>query len=158
MASRLPWIAALATVLPLSAAAEDPRTFHGRFTGEVKPVLYVADVEESAPFFRDVLGLELLSFAGAEEDPYYADLAAGKLKIGLHEPTAPHQEAWVGHQRIYLRVEELEQHRSRVEAWGGEPGEVVETAWMDYFIVRDPDGHEVVFAVTDPERHSIDPW
>jgi hypothetical protein len=38
------------------------------------------------------------------------------------------------------------------------PGAVVETGWMDYFIVRDPDGHEIVFAVTDPERHPKDPW
>ena len=28
----------------------------------------------------------------------------------------------------------------------------------DFFIVRDPDGHEIVFAVTEAERHSIDPW
>jgi len=144
-----------AVVAPASA---DDRTAHGGFTGEVKPVLYVADVEERAPFFRDVLGFELLSYAGAEDDPYYADLAAGDLKFGLHEPSAPGQEARVGQQRIYFRVEDLARHRARVAAWGAEPGPVVETGWMDYFIVRDPDGHEIVFAVTDPERHPIDPW
>lgn len=152
-----PLIAALVLVTT-PAAAEDPKASHGGFTGEVKPVLYVEDVQESAPFFRDVLGFELLSFAGAEDDPYYADLAAGDQKLGLHEPTAPHQESWVGHQRIYFRVEDLGRHRARVAAWDGEPSEVVETAWMDYFIVRDPDGHEIVFAATDPERHAIDPW
>lgn len=143
---------------PGSAAAHDSRTAHGGFTGEVKPVLYVADVEKSAPFFRDVLGFELLDFAGSDDDPYYAELAAGEQKIGLHEPTAPSQETRVGQQRIYFRIEDLARHRARVVAWGAEPGAVVETAWMDYFIVRDPDGNEIVFAVTDPERHSIDPW
>lgn len=152
-----PLIAALVLVTT-PAAAEDPKASHGGFTGEVKPVLYVEDVQESAPFFRDVLGFELLSFAGAEDDPYYADLAAGDQKLGLHEPMAPDQESRVGEQRLYFRVQDLGRHRARVAAWGAEPSEVVETAWMDYFIVRDPDGHEIVFAATDPERHAIDPW
>lgn len=160
MVHRLPGLAILAAALPLFAAGadEDLRSLHGEFTGAVKPVLYVADVEASAPFFRDALGFELLSYAGAEDDPYYADLAAGDQKLGLHEPTAPGQESRVGEQRIYFRVEDLARHRDRVAAWSAEPSEVVETAWMDYFIVRDPDGHEIVFAVTDPERHTIDPW
>ena len=92
----------LATALlmgPDPLPADDDRAAHGTFTGEVKPVLYVADVEQSAPFFRDVFGFELLGYAGAEEDPYYADLAAGDLKFGLHEPTAPGQEERIGQQR-----------------------------------------------------------
>jgi len=156
--ARLPSLLASALLAAAGPARADDRAAHGGFTGEVKPVLYVADVEESAPFFRDVLGFELLSYAGEEDDPYYADLAAGGLKFGLHEPAAPGQEARVGRQRIYFRVEDLERHRTRVAAWGAVPGAVVETGWMDYFIVRDPDGHEIVFAVTDPERHPIDPW
>ena len=151
-------VLASALLAAAAPARADDRAAHGSFTGEVKPVLYVADVEESAPFFRDVLGFELLSYSGAEDDPYYADLAAGDLKLGLHEPSAPGQERRVGQQRIYFRVKDLARHRARVVAWGAEPGPVVETGWMDYFIVHDPDGHEIVFAVTDPERHPIDPW
>jgi len=29
---------------------------------------------------------------------------------------------------------------------------------MTMFSVIDPDGHEITFAETDPERHKIDPW
>jgi hypothetical protein len=29
---------------------------------------------------------------------------------------------------------------------------------MDMFISRDLDGHEIVFALTDPSKHPIDPW
>lgn len=89
---------------------------------------------------------------------YYAEMLAGGLKFGLHEPTSPSHESRVGEQRIYFRVHDVHAHRERVAAWQGEPGEIIETDWMDMFIVRDPDGHEIVFASTDPAKHSINPW
>jgi predicted enzyme related to lactoylglutathione lyase len=137
---------------------EAARAAHGGFTGEVKPVLYVTDVEASATFFRDVLGFEFLGFSNADGQPYYAEMRAGTLKFGLHEPMSPDQETRIGQQRIYFRVRDLGAHRSRVAAWGGNPGTITKTDWMDMFIVRDPDGHEIVFAFTDPARHTIDPW
>jgi predicted enzyme related to lactoylglutathione lyase len=135
------------------------RDAHGEFTGEIKPVLYVTDVKKSAPFYRDVLGFEFKGFATLTDGtPYYAEMVAGKLKFGLHEPTAPEHEARVGKQRLYFRVRDLSAHWTRVAAWGGEPGEIKETKWMDMFTVRDADGHEIVFALTDPARHTINPW
>ena len=136
----------------------DPKTAHGVFTGEIKPVVYVTDVEKSAPFYRDVLGFAFEGFANLDDQPYYAEMAAGRTKFGLHEPTSAGQEEKVGRQRLYFRVRDLSAHRSRVAAWGGEPGEIKKTSWMDMFIVRDPDGNEIVFAVTDPSRHSSNPW
>jgi predicted enzyme related to lactoylglutathione lyase len=124
----------------------------------VKPVLYVSDVEARVPFFRDVLGFEFLGFSEIEGAPYYAEMAAGSLKFGLHDPMNPEQEDWVGHQRLYFRVSDVHEHRDLVASAAGNPGEVRETDWMDMFIVRDPDGHEIVFATTDPAKHSIDPW
>lgn len=155
-------LALLSLLLTLAFApgqAEDnPREAHGVFTGEIKPVLYVSDVEKSAPFYRDVLGFDFQGFARLDDDPYYAEMVAAKVKFGLHEPTSTAQETKVGQQRLYFRVIDLHAHRSRVRAWGAEPGEIRKTAWMDMFIVRDPDGNEIVFAVTDPERHSSNPW
>jgi len=128
------------------------------FTGEVKPVFYVENVQASAPFFRDVLGFEFHGFSESNAEPYYAEMSAGSLKFGLHNPLNERHEAWVGHQRLYLRVMDVEAHRTRVLASGGDAGEVVETDWMDFFIVPDLDGHEIVFAETSEARHSIDPW
>jgi len=128
------------------------------FTGEIKPVLYVRDVEKSAPFYRDVLGFDFQGFANLDGKPYYAEMVAAGVKFGLHEPTSPGQQTKVGQQRLYFRVKDLTAHRSRVQAWGGEPGEIKATAWMDMFIVTDPDGNEIVFAVTDPGRHASNPW
>ena len=136
----------------------DPRTAHGTFTGEIKPVLYVSDVEKSAPFYRDALGFDFAGFANSKGEPYYAELLAAGVKFGLHEPTSDAQQGKVGQQRLYFRVKNLQAHCSRVVAWGADPGEIKETAWMDMFIVNDPDGNEIVFAATDPERHSSNPW
>ena len=141
-----------------SQAQDDPRKAHGIFTGEIKPVLYVSDVEKSAPFYRDVLGFDFQGYSNLDGHPYYAEMAASGLKFGLHEPTSSVQEPKIGHQRLYFRIKDLRAHRSRVLAWAGEPGEIKATAWMDMFIVRDPDGNEIVFAVTDPKRHSSNPW
>jgi predicted enzyme related to lactoylglutathione lyase len=140
-------------------ALGDERHLHGVFTGRLKAVLYVAGVEKSAAFFQDVLGFELDGFADrADGRPYYAEMLAGGTKFGLHEPMSSGQQSRVGEQRLYFRVRDLEAHRLHVAARGGKPGEVKRTECMDMFVVRDPDGHEIVFALTTPERHSIDPW
>ena len=86
------------------------------------------------------------------------EMAAAGVKFGLHEPTSTGQETKIGQERLYFRVEDLQAHRSRVLAWGGVPGDIMVTGWMDMFIVRDPDGNEIVFAVTDPKRHTSNPW
>lgn len=142
-------------VIPAEMSGYSP---HGGFTGEVKPVIYVADVERSAPFYRDVLGFELDGFAGDEADPYYAEMLAARLKFGLHEPTMSGDEERVGRQRLYFRVRDLEAHRRYVEARGADVGEIVRRSWMDFFSVRDFDDNEIVFAVTDAERHASQPW
>lgn len=154
-------LVALGLLLALAtqgAAQDDPKQAHGIFTGQIKPVLYVTDVEKSAPFYRDVLGFDFEGFADSGGQPYYAEMAAAGEKFGLHEPLSEAQEARVGEERLYFRVEDLQAHRSRVLAWGAEAGEIRKTAWMDMFTVVDPDGNEIVFAVTDPARHTSDPW
>jgi predicted enzyme related to lactoylglutathione lyase len=143
----------------LGRAQEIPREAHGEFTGQVKPVLYVSDVERSAGFYEDVLGFGFDGFAARSDGTaYYAEMIAGTLKFGLHEPTSASHESFVGKQRLYFRVRDLAAHRSRVVARGGEPGEIKKRSWMDMFVVRDHDGNEIVFAFTDPARHSSDPW
>lgn len=146
------------TLVPGVAASEDDGSLHGGFTGEVKPVIYVRDVERSAPFYRDVLGFALDGFAGEAEDPYYAEMLAGPLRFGLHEPTMAGDEERIGRTRLYFRVRSLEAHRRRIEARGVEAGEIEQRSWMDYFVVRDPDGNAIVFAWTDPAKHTSDPW
>ena len=142
-------------VLAAEANGDDP---HGQFTGDIKPIIYVSNVEKSAPFYRDVLGFELDGFAGDESDPYYAEMLAGPTKFGLHEPTMSGDELRIGQQRLYFRVRDLDAHSHHVEAQGIEVKEIFRRSWMDYFVVKDPDGNVIVFAVTDSERHTSEPW
>lgn len=143
-------------------AASAPRcrdVLADQFLGQAKPVLYVADVQKSAPFFRDALGFTFLSFDGEENDPFYAEMAAGSLKFALHEPTDEWERAIVGKQRLYFRVRDVETQRNRVKSCGAEAGEIIETSYMTMFSVTDLDGHEIVFGETDhPAVHSYDPW
>lgn len=141
-----------------TAERPSPAEEHGSFTGEIKAVVYVSDVKRSAEFYRDVLGFELLGFSKLEGEEYYAELAAGGPKLGLHEPTSEGDDARVGRIKLYFRVRDVGAHRTGVAARGGRPGPLRETAWMTMFTVIDPDGNQIVFAETDPRRHTIDPW
>jgi len=156
------WTSVLTGILWLGGspvyAQDSSRNAHGTFTGEIKAVLYVSNVEHSVPFYRDVLGFDFTGFANSNGEPYYGEMVAKDVKFGLHEPMSDDQKSKVGKQRLYFRVLDLQAHRTRVEARGGNPEEIRTTDWMDLFLVRDPDGNEIVFAMTDPERHSINPW
>ncbi len=124
-----------------------------------QPALSVTNVEASAAFYRDVLGFGFDGFANRQDGtPYYAEMLAGVRKFGLHEPTVEGQESRIGQARLYFRVLDLEAHHRRVSDAGATTGEIFHRDWMDMFIVKDADGHEIVFAVTDPERHTSDPW
>ncbi len=156
-------LAGLLTVFCLASAAthaesECENEAGGRFLGQVKPVLYVADVEKSQRFYQEVLGFEFLSWAGDAGAPYYAEMSAADLKFGLHEPTSEKESSRVGKQRLYFRVADATKHREKVISCGGQAGEIKETGWMTMFSVVDLDGNEITFAETDPARHSIDPW
>ena len=143
-----------------TVGSEGDRTLHGRFTGDVKALLYVRDVEDAAPFYRDTLGFGFHGFSTLEgaASPYYAEMSAGALRFGLHEPMGEGQRSRIGQQRLYFRVEDLEAHHRRVAAWDAGPSEIFRRDWMDYFIAKDADGNEIVFGATDTDRHAVDPW
>lgn len=150
---------ATAGIVGLFAIQTSRSQVQNTFTGDIKSVLYVTNVEASAAFYRDVLGFGFDGFANRQDGtPYYAEMLAGVRKFGLHEPTVEGQESRIGQARLYFRVLDLEAHHRRVSDAGATTGEIFHRDWMDMFIVKDADGHEIVFAVTDPERHTSDPW
>jgi len=148
----------VALAAAVGSAKEPPALPHPSFTGDVKPVVFVTDVEKAMPFYRDVLGFDFLGFAGKKDDPYYAEMAAGAQKFGLHEPTTEADAGRVGKVKLYFRVVDLEAQRKRLTLQKIPVGQLYERSWMDFFSVIDPDGNEIVFAVTDPARHTSKPW
>jgi predicted enzyme related to lactoylglutathione lyase len=150
--------ALMLAIASVAQAQGDAKDRHGVFTGEIKSVIYVTDVEASMPFYRDVLGFEFLRFSEHEGRIYYAEMLAAGIKFGLHEPMRPEQESKVGEVRLYFRVKDVAAHHARVLARGGEPGDLYKTKWMDMLLVEDPDGNEISFAFTDPDTHAVFPW
>ncbi len=147
---------------------KDARRLHGRFTGDVKVVLYVRDVRRSAAFFRDALGFTFHHYhdyktGGSvkewtrDDPPIYAEMSFAGRRFGLHLPQSDEDEGCVGHAKTYFRVKDLEAHHRRAEAWGAKPSTVSRKPWMDMFRVTDPDGHRLYFAFTEDETHG-NPW
>ena len=77
------FVAMTVVVAQLSPVQAKQADRHGGFTGDIKSVLYVSDVEASAQFFDEVLGFEFLGLTNlASGEPYYAELAANGRKFG----------------------------------------------------------------------------
>lgn len=76
-------------------------------------ILFVSDLERSIRFYRDVLGLRLMS-----EDRDQADFDAGGVVITLHQAhsAAPHHQppTAVGSIRMGFHVEDLEEVHERL--------------------------------------------
>jgi predicted enzyme related to lactoylglutathione lyase len=103
----------------------------------------VADVEKSAHFYRDVLGLQFLFSAG----PNLAFLAAGSVRIML---TTPQGAGTVGKNSIlYFRVTDIEGAHAAIAGRGAatERGPQLTARmpehdlWLAFF--KDPDGNLV---------------
>jgi predicted enzyme related to lactoylglutathione lyase len=109
---------------------------HGGFTGEVKVVFYVTDVREAVAFYAGALGFTFHNFydhvsGGSvhdwahEEAPIYAEMSYAGHRFGLHAPVSEADERSVGAAKTYFRVEDLDAHHRRAEAYGADPGEIV---------------------------------
>ena len=145
----------LAATTLRGSAPEDPRETHGRFTGEVLPVLYVTDVLRSVEFYCGALGFELHHYFDYESGeqvrewtqeakPVWAEVAVGDFAFGIHK-IADGEELVVGGSRHYVLVEDVKAHRARVSSHGVAVGPLRLKSWMHMFKVTDPDGHEIHF-------------
>jgi catechol 2,3-dioxygenase-like lactoylglutathione lyase family enzyme len=114
------------------------------------PVVFVADVQESAEFYRDVLGFSIDFLHGAP--PFYGSVSRDGACLHLkfvHEPVyAPGSQDREKFIMVFVEVENADAlfaecvaagvtfaQRLRAVAWGGQD-----------FIVRDPDGNMICFA------------
>lgn len=166
------WIAVATFALGVLAAQhgkeDDPRNAHGTFTGDVKLVFYVRDVQAAVRFYTDALGFTFQHFYDhvsgdsvkkwtREEPPIYAEMSYAGRRFGIHAPTSDADRRCVGGAKVYFRVRDLEAHHRRATAWQAKPSEIIKRSWMDMFHVVDPDGNRIYFAFTDDEVHG-NPW
>jgi len=114
------------------------------------PIAFVADVDASAVFYRNVLGFTIDFLHG--EPPFYGSISRGGACIHLkfvHQPvltvSTDDRDDFI---TVFIEVDDVQSlfaeyvdtgaafvHRLRTEPWGGLT-----------FIVKDPDGNALCFA------------
>jgi uncharacterized glyoxalase superfamily protein PhnB len=120
-----------------------------QFTGRIGTMLYVADLEYSVVFYRDVLGFRFKGFwdeanrrvvqdyreAGS---PSYAEVSAGGNGVGLQ--AASDRRAGGAEHNLY--VENIADYHHRVTAAGASASQPERQPWgATMFTLSDPDGH-----------------
>jgi catechol 2,3-dioxygenase-like lactoylglutathione lyase family enzyme len=122
------------------------------FPGPLSCLLYVSDLKRSVAFYRDVLGFDFHGFwddarhryelnADRVADCGYAEVFAGKTRIGLHQ-ASPGRVNLGGGAEHHLEVPDVDVFHAEVFGRGAAAGRPEETHWgWRMFSVPDPDGH-----------------
>jgi predicted enzyme related to lactoylglutathione lyase len=102
--------------------------------------LYVADLDRSLAFYRDVLGLALERHP---QDDHWAEVTFVNgtrfaLHLASHRP--PQAPATV---EVSFEVADLEAALDRIRGAGVEPLTVTDEPWGSLATVADPDGYEI---------------
>ena len=165
----LPAIAiSITAAIAAKGPSDDARRSHGVFTGDLKIVLYVTDIQRAVEYYRDALGFTFHHYhdyiAGksvrdwvGENPPEYAEMSFAGRRFGIHLPKSERDKRAVGTAKVYFRVNDLDAHHRRVVAWGASPGPIKKRSWMDMFHVLDADGNVIYFAYSNDEVHG-NPW
>jgi catechol 2,3-dioxygenase-like lactoylglutathione lyase family enzyme len=141
------WVA-LKVAVANEPAQTTPRSSTPRLTRAL-PVIFVANVETSAEFFRNTLGFSIDFLHGAP--PFYGSVSRGGACIHLkfvHEPVlAVGAQDRDGFITAFIEVENVKalyaeyvtagatfDQKLKKQAWGGRD-----------FIIRDPDGNSICF-------------
>lgn len=130
-------------------------------TGLHHLTLICRDLERTTAFYRDLLGLALVSATSNDDDPdsrhyWFGDAsgAPGTLVSFLEYPTMPPGAVGTGstHHFAFMveSAEELDAWREYLRAHGVESTDVFERGTFRSIYLRDPDGHIVEVATRGP--------
>jgi predicted enzyme related to lactoylglutathione lyase len=114
--------------------------------------VFVTDIERAKLFYRDALGLPMLS-----EGSFGAEFLDGPTRLGVHPAIHPDARAMVGrHTGFTLRVEDILQYCERLHERGVKfVAEPTRQAFGVMAMVADPDGN--VLALWDPKAPDEEP-
>ena len=132
-----------------------------RITGLHHLTLICRDLERTTAFYRDLLGLALVSATTNDDDPgsrhcWFGDAggAPGTLVSFLEYPTMPPGTVGAGstHHLAFAieSSEELEAWRDYLRSHGVESTDVFDRGSFRSVYLRDPDGHIVEIATRGP--------
>jgi predicted enzyme related to lactoylglutathione lyase len=98
--------------------------------------LYVRDVERSAAFYRDLLGIPL------EGDEHWAEATIGGVRFALHA-TDEDVDLSTGTVHIDFEVSDVDEAAERLSAAGAEVRETMRDDWGAAVEFLDPDGYRL---------------
>ena len=114
------------------------RTTAEPFVSRISVVyLYVSDMERSAAFYRDVLGIPL------EGDGDWQEASLDGVRLALHRTREGIGELSSGTIHVNLEVPDVDAAAERLRASGVEAGEVMRDDWGAALEVSDPDGYRL---------------
>ncbi len=99
--------------------------------------LYVSDMERSAGFYRDVLGIPL------EGDDDWREASLGGVRFALHRTREGVGALSSGTIHVNLEVADIDAAAERLRAAGAEVGETMRDDWGSALDVADPDGYRL---------------
>jgi lactoylglutathione lyase len=99
--------------------------------------LYVSDMERSAAFYRDVLGIPL------EGDADWQEASLGATRFALHRTRDEIGPLSSGTIHVSLEVDDADAAAERLQAMGVEVSETMRDEWGTAFELVDPDGYRL---------------
>ena len=99
--------------------------------------LYVSDMERSAAFYRDLLGIPL------EGDEHWQEASLGGTRFALHHAHEGIGELSAGTIHLNLEVEDIDAAAERLADAGFDVQEAMREDWGAAVRISDPDGYEL---------------
>jgi lactoylglutathione lyase len=99
--------------------------------------LYVSDMERSAAFYRDLLGIPL------EGDQDWQEATLGGTRFALHRTHEGIGDLSAGTIHLNLEVADVDDAAARLRAAGVDVEETMRDDWGAALRVRDPDGYDL---------------
>jgi lactoylglutathione lyase len=99
--------------------------------------LYVTDMERSAAFYRDLLGIPL------EGDEHWQEASLGGTRFALHHTHEGIGELSAGTIHLNLEVEDIDAAVERLGVAGADVQETMRDDWGATARISDPDGYQL---------------
>ena len=99
--------------------------------------LYVSDMERSASFYRDLLGIPL------EGDEHWQEASLGGTRFALHQTHEVIGALSAGTIHLNLEVDDIDGAAERLAAAGVDVEETMRDDWGAAVRISDPDGYEL---------------
>lgn len=105
-------------------------------------IIYVSDMQRSSTFYRDILGLRMLS-----ESPEWSEFATGQFHLALRQSNSKDEVqgervVTAGNAELVFEVTDIEQACAEIRQKGGpvDGPQLVEGLNVRVAFLRDPDG------------------